>query len=146
MDSDLMTTVEILHTFLIWLLLGICLTRILNQSQDLNINRFLVWIPFANLWVLTQIGRVSLWWALWRSFVSAFVVMLIFTFLSAVTGSVSFAVIGLVLSNIVGCYWLFISAIRQGSFQNADQLALMTGVPVIGSLILIHIAWKGDWL
>lgn len=144
-NDDTSTLLSLVQLGLIWLLLGICLTKILNESRRLDINPVLAWVPFANIWVIAQIGRTTFWSILWKAILMGFIASVVFGVIAASLRSYSLLFVGQIIAGMVGTYFLWKPAAEQGRFPNAGTLAALAGLPVINVFVMIHIAWKGDW-
>ena len=144
-SEDTIIAITLLQFGLLWIIAGVCFTRILDKSYSVTMNKIWAWIPIAQLWVIARVGRVSVWSIIWKAFLTAFVLGTGTTLLAFATGSLFIYITGQVLGNIAMTYFIYAPVIKRGGFSNATQLALLLGVPLAGPFVLVHIAWKGEW-
>ena len=122
-SEDTIFAITLLQFGLLWIIAGVCFTRILDKSYSVTMNKIWAWIPIAQLWVIARVGRVSVWSIIWKAFLAGLVVGIGTTLLAFATESLFIYVVGQILTNVAMTYFAYFPVAERGGFSNATQLA-----------------------
>lgn len=134
-----------------WILLSICLIKISSErNYDLK-TKVLAVLPIGNMFVITKIIGVKFWkfvlvligFAIAARIVEAIVVNSFGYTISETETIIYF--ITIIIAQIPLTWYVWSQVAKTGGHSNYDTLGILMGLPIISSLVIFYITWKGKW-